>query len=334
LRSRDPRSRFRLGSGHEVGPRSKFLNLSALPDAFGLRTTAKPVDQKIITSVDCGQVTPAPTPAAVKMRVFGFIDWSLAGSLVEAQALDRTSAEECLRRPWHSAMRVSCRPRWCQFPGQGRTGRCPRPNGGYCSHSTLCQKAVVSRRATNERERRQKGRLSGIQQKASPDEFVRVNLNFGRRIALRVGRHGLGHVRKPLIAWFHDLQLYRLSACSIHGGYILRHTRSPALAAVSAPSSVGTIFTAMFMRPAYSGHLWIFRLPTTHSERVRRHTSAVDYRVSQSPTYPRSSLSAIRSRWRSPTVMAVEPPVLVSFLDGIAPTCVLYASLIGVPVVL
>ena len=30
----------------------------------------------------------APTPAAVKMRVFGFIDWSQAGSVVVAQVLD------------------------------------------------------------------------------------------------------------------------------------------------------------------------------------------------------------------------------------------------------
>src|ERR1700733_10416832 len=40
----------------------------------------------------------APTPAAVKMRVFGIVDWSLAGSVVAARALDWTSTEECLRR--------------------------------------------------------------------------------------------------------------------------------------------------------------------------------------------------------------------------------------------
>jgi hypothetical protein len=42
----------------------------------------------------------APTPAAVKMRVFGIVDWSLAGSVVVARALDWTSTEECLRHPW------------------------------------------------------------------------------------------------------------------------------------------------------------------------------------------------------------------------------------------
>jgi hypothetical protein len=42
----------------------------------------------------------APIPAAVKMRVFGIVDWSLAGSVVAARALDWTSTEECLRHPW------------------------------------------------------------------------------------------------------------------------------------------------------------------------------------------------------------------------------------------
>jgi hypothetical protein len=42
----------------------------------------------------------APTPAAVKMRVFGIVDWSLAGSVVAARALDWTSTERCLHRPW------------------------------------------------------------------------------------------------------------------------------------------------------------------------------------------------------------------------------------------
>jgi hypothetical protein len=42
----------------------------------------------------------APTPVAVKMRVFGIVDWSLAGSVVAARALDWTSTEDCLRRPW------------------------------------------------------------------------------------------------------------------------------------------------------------------------------------------------------------------------------------------
>jgi hypothetical protein len=42
----------------------------------------------------------APTPAAVKMRVFGIVDWSLAGSVVATRALDWTSTERCLRRPF------------------------------------------------------------------------------------------------------------------------------------------------------------------------------------------------------------------------------------------
>jgi hypothetical protein len=42
----------------------------------------------------------APTPAAVKMRVFGIVDWSLAGSVVAARALDWSSTEQCLRRPF------------------------------------------------------------------------------------------------------------------------------------------------------------------------------------------------------------------------------------------
>jgi hypothetical protein len=41
----------------------------------------------------------APTPAAVKMRVFGIVDWSLAGSVVATRALDWTSTERCLHRP-------------------------------------------------------------------------------------------------------------------------------------------------------------------------------------------------------------------------------------------
>jgi hypothetical protein len=42
----------------------------------------------------------APTPAAVKMRVFGIADWSLAGSVMATRALDWTSTERCLRRPF------------------------------------------------------------------------------------------------------------------------------------------------------------------------------------------------------------------------------------------
>jgi len=42
----------------------------------------------------------APIPAAVKSPVFGIVDWSLAGSVVATRALDWTSTEECLRRPW------------------------------------------------------------------------------------------------------------------------------------------------------------------------------------------------------------------------------------------
>jgi hypothetical protein len=42
----------------------------------------------------------APTSAAVKMRVFGIGDWSLAASVVAARALDWTSTERCLHRPW------------------------------------------------------------------------------------------------------------------------------------------------------------------------------------------------------------------------------------------
>jgi hypothetical protein len=41
-----------------------------------------------------------PTPAAVKSPVFAIADWSLAGSVVLTRALDWTSTEECLRRPW------------------------------------------------------------------------------------------------------------------------------------------------------------------------------------------------------------------------------------------
>jgi hypothetical protein len=36
----------------------------------------------------------------VKVRVFGKVDWTLAGSVVVARTLDWTSTEECLRRPW------------------------------------------------------------------------------------------------------------------------------------------------------------------------------------------------------------------------------------------
>jgi hypothetical protein len=42
----------------------------------------------------------APIPAAVKPPLFGIVDWSLAGSVVAMRALDWTSTEECLRRPW------------------------------------------------------------------------------------------------------------------------------------------------------------------------------------------------------------------------------------------
>jgi hypothetical protein len=42
----------------------------------------------------------APIPMVVKSPFFGAIDWSLAGSVVVARALDWTSTEECLRRPW------------------------------------------------------------------------------------------------------------------------------------------------------------------------------------------------------------------------------------------
>ena len=41
-----------------------------------------------------------PTPAAVKVRVFGLIDWSLAASVGRSRALDSTGTEEPLRRPW------------------------------------------------------------------------------------------------------------------------------------------------------------------------------------------------------------------------------------------
>jgi hypothetical protein len=41
----------------------------------------------------------APIPRAAA-PVFGVVDWSLAGSVVIARALDWTSTEECLRRPW------------------------------------------------------------------------------------------------------------------------------------------------------------------------------------------------------------------------------------------
>jgi hypothetical protein len=42
--------------------------------------------------------TSAPIPQAAPL--FGAVDWSLAGSVVVARALDWTSTEECLRRPW------------------------------------------------------------------------------------------------------------------------------------------------------------------------------------------------------------------------------------------
>jgi hypothetical protein len=42
----------------------------------------------------------APVPVAVKTPVFGAVDWSLAGSVMMARALDSTSTEESLRRPW------------------------------------------------------------------------------------------------------------------------------------------------------------------------------------------------------------------------------------------
>ena len=42
----------------------------------------------------------APVPVAVKSPASGAVDWSLAGSVVVAGALDWTSTEECLRRPW------------------------------------------------------------------------------------------------------------------------------------------------------------------------------------------------------------------------------------------
>jgi hypothetical protein len=38
--------------------------------------------------------------AAVKSHLFGTVDWTLAGSVVLGRALDWTSTEECLRRPW------------------------------------------------------------------------------------------------------------------------------------------------------------------------------------------------------------------------------------------
>jgi hypothetical protein len=40
----------------------------------------------------------APIPQASPLC--GAVDWSLAGSVVIARALDWTSTEECLRRPW------------------------------------------------------------------------------------------------------------------------------------------------------------------------------------------------------------------------------------------
>jgi hypothetical protein len=42
----------------------------------------------------------APIPLVVKSPLFGVVDWSLAGSVVMARALDWKSTEECLRRPW------------------------------------------------------------------------------------------------------------------------------------------------------------------------------------------------------------------------------------------
>jgi hypothetical protein len=48
----------------------------------------------------------APIAAAVKMRVFGAVDWSLAGSVLMSRTLDWTSTEECLRRPWRQCHEV------------------------------------------------------------------------------------------------------------------------------------------------------------------------------------------------------------------------------------
>jgi hypothetical protein len=42
----------------------------------------------------------APKSTAVKSHLFGALDWTLAGSVVVGRALDWTSTEECLRRPW------------------------------------------------------------------------------------------------------------------------------------------------------------------------------------------------------------------------------------------
>jgi hypothetical protein len=39
-------------------------------------------------------------PKPVKSHLFGTVDWALAGSVVVGRALDWTSTEECLRRPW------------------------------------------------------------------------------------------------------------------------------------------------------------------------------------------------------------------------------------------
>jgi hypothetical protein len=76
-----------------------FLDWAPLPQIL-LLALAMP------SSIAYGEASPspllpsAPIQAASKMSVFGAVDWSLAGSLVAARALDWTSTEECLRRPW------------------------------------------------------------------------------------------------------------------------------------------------------------------------------------------------------------------------------------------
>jgi hypothetical protein len=60
----------------------------------------------MLSSVAYGEPSPfsllpsAPIPVTVKSPLFGAVDWSLAGSVVVARALDWASTEECLRRPW------------------------------------------------------------------------------------------------------------------------------------------------------------------------------------------------------------------------------------------
>lgn len=56
----------------------------------------------------------------------------------------------------------------------------------------------------------------GIQQKPAPEEFVRFDLNFGGREALRIRGRGGSDVGETFFLWPHDLQFDCLTGRSIH----------------------------------------------------------------------------------------------------------------------